>query len=269
MRLSGLTGPGIGQVIACELVHQDEGIEHHPLAARLQRMDGLHHRLIGRGAAIDGPVLHPRDQLRLGPTNPGNAPRHIGAFDLVPFYLGEDLAGTASQVIAKPRHDQRGRTAVWQLCLQRIERGDKVALSRGAVRIGRLGLSGAVIVMHRSGGQGIFARARHQRHPLHQLGQVQIIAAAVGLFGAQHFERELRHPVAKALQRQVLHHHIGGTAIGWNLPCSLYRLHHRIGGLIHGAPVDRHVEILGRHLFAIGPDTADMGNLSPADRNRQ
>ena len=55
--LGGVVGIRVRQRVAGRHVHQDEGIEGDPQPARLHLLDRLHHREVGRRAAIDRAVL--------------------------------------------------------------------------------------------------------------------------------------------------------------------------------------------------------------------
>ena len=106
-RVGGVVGIGVRQAVAGRHVHQDERIEGHPQPARLHLLDGLHHREVGRRAAIDRPILViAADEEGIGAAHGVHRPAGGGS------RLGRDLdtrahlAGARAQIVAEPRHHE-------------------------------------------------------------------------------------------------------------------------------------------------------------------
>ena len=107
--LAHLPGPGVHKGIALQLVHQDEGVEGHVLPCRFHRSNCFDDRLIGGCPAIDRPPPHLGHFLGHVPRDPARTPRHAHAVQRLLFHLRPNCALTTAQIVAEPRHHQRGR----------------------------------------------------------------------------------------------------------------------------------------------------------------
>ena len=230
-------------------------------------MNGLNHRSIGWRAAVDRARLLLGDHLRRATRHARHPPRHILPIDIRVFDLGPQATVAAAQIAAKPRHDERGRFQPWQFLGQAFQGHRKIGLGGGRVHIGAPPAAGAVGVMHRGRRQRVFSRAGDQGDPLNTIGGRMLPPRRLRLLGAQHLERELRHPVAKLRKREVFHHHIGRAAIGGHPVRALDRGDGRVGLLVRRAPVNAHVQIVRGNLLPIRPDTPDAGDLPFAERD--
>ena len=258
---------GVRQPVAFGLIHQDKRVEHHRLARRLQRVNGLDHRGIGWRAAVDRARVLLGDHLCRATRQARDPPRHVLPIDIWVFDLGPQATVTAAQIAAKPRHDERSGFQPWQFLGQTFQGHREIGLGGGRVHIGAPPAAGAVGVMHRGRRQRVFSRAGDQGNPLNPIGGRMLPARRLRLLGAQHLERELRHPVAKLRKREVFHHHIGCAAIGRHPVRALDRGDGRVGLLVRRASVNAHVQIVRGNLLPICPDTPNAGDLPFAERD--
>ncbi len=267
-RQMGLLDPaiGIGQETALKLVHQDERVEHDVLARGLQRPDRLDHRSIGRRSAIYRFALDEGHRLGRATLDAGHGPRHVLAITLAFLDFRANSALTAAQIAPEPAYDQRRGTGVRQFLGQSIQRYLEVGLAGRRVDIGAPPASRAVGIVHRRGGERVFASPGYDGHGFDRAGQVGLAAR---LFRPHDFEGELRHAVAELLQRQVFQNDIGRAPIGGDRARAFDRLDRRVGKLIPGAVVDPHVQIPRRDLFPIGPDATHPRDFALAERERQ
>ena len=240
------------------MVHQHKRVKHHRLARVIQRADRLDHSSVRRRTAIDRTLAHLGNLLRSTACQPRHDPRHVLPVRILALYLGPDRTGVTAQIVPEPRHHQRHRPAVLQFAIQNLQRLRKVGLARGRVHIGTPPTSLAIVIVDRRRGQGIFPRAGDQRHPLHRLRHLVGIAFFAGLLGAD----------AKALQPQIVHHHVSRPAIGRHLPRALDRLDRGIGQLVMCARIDTHVQLIRRQLLAIRPNAPHAQDFTRAQRNR-
>ena len=187
--------------------------------------------------------------------------------DLGILDLGPDAAFPAAQIIPEPGHHQGGRLQVRQFLAKRLGRHREIRLLGGGGDIGAAKAARRCLEAHRRRRQRIFPRAGDQRDPFDAKARHMFPPRHAGLFGTQHLEGELRHPVAIGCERNVLHHHIGRASIGRHPAHAFDGLDHRIGQLVIGAIVDPHVQVIRRHFLAIGPDPAHPRDLPLADRD--
>jgi hypothetical protein len=256
--------PGIGrlphpavrirQPIACRDVHEDEGVERHLPAPRLQRRHSLFDALVRRCAAIGRSPFDLADQVGVGPRQPGRRPdlrlRHFPA--LLDARLDPAVAGP--QVVTEPAHDQTDPLQVRALSLQLIQRDQQVRPALGVMQVLRRRLRQPVPAQDDLVGQHELARSRDQTDPLQHL--LQPVAGRL----AEHLETQLRRPVAERPQRQVLEHDIGPAAIGGRRP--LYGLDQGVRRLVCGPAVHPHRHPGLVHGLSVGPDPADPVDLA-------
>ena len=168
-----------------------------------------------------------------------------------------------AQVVAEPGDHKRDRLDVRRAGLQPVERHDDV----GGMRLGvdvlhRRGL--ADLAAHHLGRVGELTRGRDQGDRAHQaLGGRAVEDRPEDLEG------ELRHPVAEALERQLFEDDIGGAAVGRCVRHAHLRCDEGVGLLILVAEVHAHGDAVEAHRLAVGPDAADAGDRTLAERDRQ
>ncbi len=232
------------------------------MPTRLQRLDRLHHAVVGRRAAIGGAAVVPADEIgalarlprHLPLLRPAEPLRRLGT----PLDAGADLAAARAQIGAEPRHHQRHALQVRAAGEKLVERGGEIAGMRRHMPVLRLvdarpvdAADGARIVAELGG-------AGDQRH------RAQL--ALQRPHRALQLHRDLRQPVAEGAERQALEHHIGEAAIGRRL--GLPRLDQRVGQLALAAIVEAHVQPAGVEQPPVGPDTPEPRHrpLAQADR---
>ena len=256
--------PRIGQAVARRHVHQDEGIERHLHAARLQRGDRGDHRGIIRRAAIVRTSLG-------GAHHIGRAARHArdlpsdgpGAL-LGDLDAGADAARPGAKIVAEPGDDQRHPLHAGQRRLQLVQRGLEVASAGAVVDVLGDPRPAPGVAQHAPRRQRELARPGDQADRLDRLLQRPGLARR----RPHDLERKLRHAVAERLQRQILEHRIGGAAKGGRVR-ALQRLDQRIGGLILRARMNAHDDAIEGQRLAIRPDPADTADYSLAQPNRE
>jgi hypothetical protein len=261
-RLGGVVGIRVRQRVAGRHVHQDERIEGHPQPARLHLLDRLHHREVGRRAAIDRAVLIvAADEEGAGAAHAVHRPaggrgRLRGHLD-----AGPHLAGARAQIVAEPGHDEADALDRRGHRLQPVERlhhvggvGQRVQVLRH--RRAAVGLADGLRRV------GELARGRDHGDGLRQpLGRVGIGERA------EHLEGQLRQAVAVSRERQFLEDHIGGAAIGGRAGRAHLRRDERVGGLRLVAGIPAPGDAGEVHRLAVGPDAADAGDRSLAERH--
>ena len=258
---------GIGQTVVRVLVHQDERVEQHRLPGCLQRLDRLDHRLVAGCAAIDRPPVFLNDDLRVLPRQTRYRPRHAIGIKGRVLHLGTDGATGAAQIVSEPGHHQRRGLKVRQLLGHCLDGGHEIGLARRRRDVRAFVGAGFQLEADRRGGQRIFPGPGNQGHPLDPVGRRVLAARDTWLLGPEHLERELRDPVSERRKVDVLHHHIGRTAVGRHPTRPLDSLHRGVRQLIQAARVNPHVQIIRCHFLAIGPDTTDTQDLALADRD--
>ncbi|SIS68655.1 hypothetical protein SAMN05421759_102364 [Roseivivax lentus] len=255
---------GIGQVVALELLHQDEGIEHDRAALRVHPFDRGDDGLVGGRAAIDRRVVDPRDLFGGAAGKSGDFPLHVLGLVLLLLDLRLDLALPRAQIVTEPAHDERDRVAVLGLVGERAQRLDDVGHFGGRVDVDRRrGAAARALEILLGGGQHVFAGAGQKRDALQQRRHV-----VGGLVRAQNLEGKLGHAVAEILQLEILQHDISRAAIGGHFAHAFDRLHLRVGQLVARAGIDPHVQILGRDLDPVRPDPRHARDLALAERER-
>ena len=167
-----------------------------------------------------------------------------------------------AQVVAEPGDDERDRLDLRRAGLQPVERDREVGgVGLGVDVLGR-GLAVAALAPDDVGRIGELARGRDQRHGADQaLGRLAVEDRA------EHLEGELRQPVAEALERQLLEDDIGGAAIGRGVRRAHLRRDERVGLLVLAALVQPQGDAVAGHELAVGPDAADAGDRSLAERD--
>ena len=139
-RQSGLLiaiAPRIGQPVARKLLHQNERIKRHRLARRFQRHDRLNHRGIRRRATINAAPLKLRNLLGIRARETRHHPRHLAPVHQFRRDFWPNPATVTAQIIAKPRHHQRGCPARRQFFIQHHEGSGKIGLRARRVLIGQ------------------------------------------------------------------------------------------------------------------------------------
>ena len=169
-----------------------------------------------------------------------------------------------AQVVAEPGDDERDRLDLRRAGLQPVERDREVGgVGLGVDVLGR-GLAVAALAPDDLGRIGELARGRDQRHGAHQaLGRLAVEDRP------EHLEGELRQPVAEALERQLLEDDIGRAAIGRGVRRAHLRGDERVGLLALAALVQPQGDAVAAHELAVGPDAADAGDRSLAERDRE
>ncbi len=118
--------------------------------------------------------------------------------------------------------------------------------------------------MQRRRRQRILTRPRDQRHRLHRIRDIQDRRGKRALRRPQHFKAELRHPVAKPAEVEVLDHHISDPPKCRRLARPLDRLDLRVRHLVLAAGIDPHIQAVRRNLHPIRPDPAHATDLATA-----
>jgi hypothetical protein len=260
--LGGVVGIRVWQRVAGRHVHQDERIEGDPQTARLHLPDCLHHREVRRRAAIDRAILIvAADEEGAGATDAVDQPigrrgRLRGHLDTRPH-----LAGARAQIVAEPGYHEADALDRRRHRLQAVERlhhvggvGQRVQVLRH--RRAAVGLADGLRRV------GELARGRdHGDGTSEPLGRVGIRERAEDLEG------QLRQAVAVIAERQFLEDHIGGAAIGGRAGRAHPRGDERVRRLRLVAPIPAPGDTGEIHRLAVGPDAADAGDRSLAERH--
>src|SRR5690606_27745272 len=118
------------------------------------------------------------------------------------------VARSAPQIVAEPRHDERNRAAAGQFLAKALQRHRKIGLARGGVDVRRNVFPEPGRKVDRRRGQRVLTRPGDQRdtaYPAHQVGYGVDLPP---LRRALHLERELRYTVAERAKIEVLEDHI-------------------------------------------------------------
>ena len=262
----GIVRIRIGQRVSCRHVHEQERIEQHAPAARLQFGDCRHHAVVRRRAAVRRPPVDPADQMRVRPRHAARAPGFgIGEFGRG-FDAGLDLDRTGPQIVAEPADHQRHGAKMRRETLQLIKRGFQIGLARSVVGVLRGRGSRAVVFADHIRGVDEFARARNQRHTAELVLQRRGIARRDR---ADDFELQLRNAVAEGGQRHVFEDDITDAAISGCVALSFGILDRGIAGLRFIARID--ARGVGREVDqgSIGPHPADLGDGTGAEAHSE
>lgn len=255
----------IGQSVAGGHIHQQEGIERHLVAARLQFGDRSQHSVVAWRAAEGRRALELAHHMRAAAVDTAGAPGN-GRGELDPhFDAGAYLAFAAAQIVSEPRRDQHHCFAIRKVGRELIERDQQIrAVALGVHVLGGL-LARPHRAQHRLGRVHKLARARDEADALDALIEARRLARR----GTHDLERELRHGIAEALQRHVLEHDIGKPAIGRRVLCAFDGFDQRVGRLIFRACVQPPGEFGQVQRLAVGPDAPDARDLAFAQADRE